>query len=61
MPRWSIRDLIGAGAFVAGVVLLFRAIGFFSSHDPLSAVVLTVSGLALVGAGVELLRPTFGE
>lgn len=46
---------------MAGVVLLFRAIGFFSSHDPLSAVVLTVSGLALVGAGVELLRPTFGE
>jgi hypothetical protein len=61
MSRWSIRDVIGAGSFVAGVVLLFRAIAFFTEHDPLAAVVLTVSGLALVGAGVELMRPTLGE
>lgn len=61
MPRWSVRDIVGAGSFIAGVALLFRAIFFFMEHDPLAAVVLTVSGLALVGAGVELMRPTLGE
>ncbi|MEQ8453665.1 MAG: hypothetical protein RID81_12010 [Sandaracinaceae bacterium] len=44
----------GLGALGYGVVIL-------REHDYLSAILVLVTGLAVLRAGVELLRPTVGE
>ena len=56
-----LRDLSGAALVVASLVVLYLAITNLGSHDYVAAIVLTVMGLALLGGGVELLRPTVGE
>lgn len=53
----EVRDGVGAVLVVVALGVLFQAIRELSGRDYLSAIVLVVTGLALVGAGVELLRP----
>lgn len=56
-----VRD--GTGALLVGVAIaaLFWAIVQLRAHDYLAAVLLIVTGLSVMRAGVELLRPTLGE
>ena len=46
---------------VASLVTCFEGLMRLRAHDYLAAVVVLMVGLALLGAGVELLRPTVGE
>lgn len=51
-----IREILGASAMLAGGALLFRALRSFAEGDPLAAIVITVSGIALLGAAIEIFR-----
>jgi hypothetical protein len=46
---------------VVGLAVLFGAVWKLELHDYLAALLLVVTGLSLVRAGVELLRPSIGE
>ena len=56
-----LREALGALLLVASVATLFLGVMSLRSHDFVGAIVLVVVGLALLGAGVELLRPSLGE
>lgn len=56
-----VRDGSGAFLLVGAIALLFWAVVQLRSHDYVAAVLLIVSGLSVLRAGVELLRPTLGE
>lgn len=60
MGRW-VRDGSGALLVAGSLGVLFYAILQLRSHDYVAAVILVVTGLCLLGAGVELLRPSVGE
>jgi hypothetical protein len=55
------RDTSGAILVLAALGVLYYAITELRGHDYVSAVVLVVTGLSLLGAGVDLLRPSMGE
>jgi hypothetical protein len=59
--RRALRDGSGALLVLTSLGVLFYAVVQLRGHDYVAAIVLTVSGLALLGAGVELLRPSVGE
>ncbi|MCA9532790.1 MAG: hypothetical protein KC593_03890 [Myxococcales bacterium] len=59
--RWVVRDVAGGALVVASLVTCFEGLMRLRAHDYLAAVVVLMVGLALLGAGVELLRPTVGE
>ena len=59
--RWVVRDVAGAVLVIAALVALFEAIGRLRDHDYVSGALVILVGLAVLGAGVELLRPTVGE
>jgi hypothetical protein len=56
-----LRDASGAVLVLAALGVLFYAVTELRSHDYVSAIVLVVMGLGLLGAGVDLLRPSMGE
>jgi hypothetical protein len=56
-----LRDGSGALLVLAALAVLGYGIFELRRHDYVSAIVLVVTGLSLLGAGVELLRPTIGE
>jgi hypothetical protein len=56
-----LRDTSGAILVLASLGVLYYAITELRGHDYVSAVVLVVTGLSLLGAGVDLLRPSMGE
>ncbi len=56
-----LREVLGALLLVAALVTLFFAVMNLRAHDYVAAILLSVMGVALLGAGVELLRPTVGE
>lgn len=56
-----LRDISGAVLVLASLGVLFYAVSELRGHDYVSAVVLVVTGLSLLGAGVELLRASMGE
>ena len=60
MRRW-VRDGTGAVLVLVSLVILFFGVTELRGHDYVAAIVLVVTGLSLLGAGVELLRPTVGE
>ncbi len=62
-PRMTRTLREGSGALLLLVSLgtLFVAVRELSAHDYVAAAMLTFSGIALLRAGVELLRPTVGE
>jgi hypothetical protein len=56
-----VRDGSGAVLVLAALTVLFYAVTELRRHDYVSGIVLVVTGLSLLGAGVELLRPSMGE
>ncbi|MFW6050015.1 MAG: hypothetical protein ACODAU_02505 [Myxococcota bacterium] len=59
--RRVLRDGTGSLLVLVSLGVLFHAIRELRLHDYVSAIVLVVTGLSLLGAGVELLRPSVGE
>jgi len=59
--RWVVRDVAGGLLVVASLATCFEGLMRLRAHDYLSALAVVLLGLALLGAGVELLRPTVGE
>jgi hypothetical protein len=56
-----LRNGSGTLLVVAALAVLFYGIAQLRAHDYVSAIILVVTGLCLIGAGVELLRPSAGE
>ena len=52
---------IGAMLLLIALGVLFYAIVQLRTHDYVAAILLVVTGLSLLRAGTELLRPTVGE
>jgi hypothetical protein len=46
---------------VVSLAFLFFAVTQLVGHDYVAAILLVLTGLSLLRAGVELLRPTLGE
>ncbi len=63
MPRMgrALRDGSGLLAVACGLGALGYGVVILREHDYLSAILVLVTGLAVLRAGVELLRPTVGE
>jgi len=57
----ALRDLSGALLLLFSIAMLFVGVTQLRDHDYLAAIVLVVAGLAVLGAGMELLRPSVGE
>lgn len=56
-----VRDGSGALLVGAAMAVLFWGVVQLRGHDYLAAALLIVTGLSVLRAGVELLRPTLGE
>lgn len=56
-----LREVVGAVLVLAAFVALYAALGELRGRDYIAAVLLVITGLSLLGAGTELLRPTTGE
>lgn len=46
---------------LVSLAVLFYAVLQLRSHDYVAAILLVITGLSLLRAGAELLRPTVGE
>ena len=57
----GLREGSGGLLLVSSLAVLTYGVVYLRSHDYVAALVLVVIGLALLGAGVELLRPSAGE
>ena len=56
-----LREGSGFVLLIGALAVLFYGVLALRGHDFVSAIVLVVVGLALLGASVELLRPSVGE
>ncbi len=56
-----LRDGSGLLLVVVALAALFWGVVQLRSHDYLASMLLLLTGLAVLRAGVELLRPTVGE
>jgi hypothetical protein len=59
--RSIVRDGTGSLLVVVALGGLFFAVRQLADHDYVAAILLSLTGLSLLWAGVELLRPTIGE
>ena len=59
--RWVVRDVAGGVLVIGALWTLFEALMRLRDHDYLAAFAASLLGLAVLGAAVELLRPTVGE
>ena len=59
--RSRAREVAGALLLLVSLGVLFAAVRELGLHDYLSAIILALTGLSLLGAGSELLRPSIGE
>ena len=57
----GLREVTGVVLVLAALVLLFIGVAELRGHDYLACIILTFTGLSLMRAGAELLRPTVGE
>jgi len=55
------RDGSGSLLVIASLGVLFLGVRDLGAHDYVAAILLVLTGLSLLWAGVELLRPTIGE
>lgn len=46
---------------IAALAVLFQAVTLLRARDYLACIILVLTGLSLMRAGVELLRPSTGE
>lgn len=60
MP-FALREVVGVVLVVAALVMLFVGVTQLRAHDYLACIILTFTGLSLMRAGAELLRPSVGE
>ena len=56
-----VRDATGLALTGGAVGALFYGVAQLRDHDYLAATLMLLTGLAVLRAGVELLRPTVGE
>jgi hypothetical protein len=57
----ALREVTGVVLVLAALVTLFIGVTQLRAHDYLSCMILTFTGLSLMRAGSELLRPSVGE
>jgi hypothetical protein len=57
----AVRDGSGLVLVIVALAALFWGVVELGAHDYLAAMLLLLTGLAVLRAGVELLRPTVGE
>ena len=57
----AVRDGSGLVLVIVALAALFWGVVELGAHDYLAAILLLLTGLAVLRAGVELLRPTVGE
>lgn len=57
----ALRDGSGVLLVLAALGTLFYGVTRLRDHDYLAAALLLLTGLAVLRAGVEILRPTVGE
>ena len=57
----GLREGTGVVLVVAALVTLFIGVTELRAHDYLACIILTFTGLSLMRAGAELLRPSVGE
>jgi len=57
----ALRDVSGAVLVLAALGTLAYGVTELRGHDYVAAILLVVTGVSLVWAGVELLRPALGE
>jgi hypothetical protein len=60
VEHW-LRDGSGVVLVLSALGVLFYAVVELRERDYLACVILTLTGLSLMRAGVELLRPSVGE
>lgn len=60
MRSW-VRDICGALLVLGALAGLFEGLMRLRAHDYVAAFIIMMAGLGVMGAGVELLRPTVGE
>jgi hypothetical protein len=56
-----VRDGSGVVLLLGALYVLFYGVTQLRAHDYLASIVLVVTGLSLLRASVELLRPSLGE
>ncbi len=57
----TLREGLGFLLVVGGLVTAFYAVVQLNSHDYVAAILLIMTGLPILRAGLELLRPLIGE
>lgn len=55
------RELSGIVLLIAALAVLGYAVHRLGGHDYVATIILVLTGLPLLQAGVELLRPSIGE
>ncbi len=56
-----LREVLGLVVLILALGVLAGGIWELRAHDYVSAIVLVVVGLGLLGAGLELVRPSMAE
>lgn len=56
-----LRDAVGLLLVAAALAALFFGVSQLRAHDYVAAGLMLLTGLSVLRAGVELLRPTVGE
>lgn len=59
--KLMIREVSGATLVLAALGIFYVVVLDLGSQDYVAAIVRTMMGIALLGSGVELLRPSVGE
>jgi hypothetical protein len=57
----GLREASGAALVLGALLLLFHGVTLLHARDYLACIILALTGLALVHAGVELLRSSIGD
>jgi hypothetical protein len=57
----GLREGSGALLVLGGLAVLFQAVMLLRARDYLASIILVSTGMPLLRAGVELLRPSIGD
>lgn len=57
----GLREGSGALLVIGGLAVLFQAVMLLRARDYLASIILVSTGMPLLRAGVELLRPSIGD
>ncbi|MBN1652553.1 MAG: hypothetical protein JXA30_02135 [Deltaproteobacteria bacterium] len=59
--RLGVREGLGVLLLLSSLATLFYAVSLLRLRDYLACIILVLTGLSLLRAAVELLRPSIGE